>query len=119
MSERLVIFNPVAGRGRARRLWPQLAQALGAAGIEFEPAETRAPLEAMRLAEAAAGRYAAVIAAGGDGTVHETVNGLMRVPAEARPALGVLPLGSGDDYAKMLPPISPGAPRPQDRKSVV
>ena len=56
-----------------------------------------------------------MVVAGGDGTVHEVVNGLMRTPAAARPALGVLPLGSGDDYAKMLPPLSPGAPRPQWR----
>ena len=99
-------------------MWPQLVHALGAAGIAFDLAETRAPLEAMRLAEGAAGRYAAVIAAGGDGTVHEAVNGLMRVPAAVRPAFGVLPLGSGDDYAKMLPPRSPGGPRPHWRAAL-
>lgn len=118
MSSRLVIFNPAAGRGRARRLWPQVAAALAAAGVEFDLAETRAPLEGMRLAEGAAGRYAAVIAVGGDGTVHEAVNGLMRAPAGARPALGVVPLGSGDDYAKMLPPRSPGVPRPHWRAAL-
>jgi len=118
MSRLLAIVNPVAGRGRVRRLWPQAAAALAAGGIEFDLAETRAPLEAMRLAEGAAGRYAALIAVGGDGTVHEVVNGLMRAPAEARPALGVVPLGSGDDYAKMLPPLSPGAPRPDWRAAV-
>jgi len=118
LSEHLVILNPAAGRGRARRLWPRLAQALGAAGVGFDLAETRAPLEAMRLAEGAAGRCAAVIAVGGDGTVHEVVNGLMRAPAGARPALGVLPVGSGDDYAKMLPPRSPGAPRPHWRAAL-
>jgi len=41
-----------------------------------------------------------VVAAGGDGTVHEVVNGLMR--AGGRAALGVIPLGSGDDFAKLL-----------------
>jgi diacylglycerol kinase (ATP) len=118
LSDHLVILNPAAGRGRTRRLWPQLAQALGAGGIGFDVAETRAPLEAMRLAQAAAGRYAAVIAVGGDGTVHEAVNGLMRASAASRPALGVLPTGSGDDYAKMLPPLSPGAPRPHWRTAL-
>lgn len=118
MSERLVIFNPAAGRGRARRLWPQVAAALAAAGVGFDLAETRAPFDATGIAEAAAGRYAAVIVVGGDGTVHEAVNGLMRAPAGARPALGVLPLGSGDDYAKMLPPRSPGAPRPHWRAAL-
>ena len=65
----------------------EVAGALRAAGLEFDFAATRAPLDAVRLAERAAGRYAAVIAVGGDGTVHEAVNGLMRAPAEARPAL--------------------------------
>jgi len=114
----LVILNPVAGRGRARRLWRQVDAALVAAGIEFELSETREPFEAMRLAEGAAGRHAAVLAVGGDGTVHEAVNGLMRVPAAARPALGVVPVGSGDDFAKMLPPLSPGAPRPHWRAAI-
>ena len=114
----LVILNPVAGRGRARRLWRQVDAALAAAGIEIELSATREPFEAMRLAEGAAGRYATVIAVGGDGTVHEAVNGLMRVPAAARPVLGVVPVGSGDDYAKMLPPLSPGAPRPHWRAAV-
>jgi diacylglycerol kinase (ATP) len=114
----LVVFNPAAGRGRARRLWLQAAEVLAATGIEYELAETRAPNEAMRLAEGAAERCSTVIVAGGDGTVHEVVNGLMRAPAAVRPALGVLPLGSGDDYAKMLPPLSPGAARPHWRSAV-
>ncbi len=118
MSKPLVVLNPAAGRGRARRLWPQVAAALAAAGIEYVLAETRAPLEAVRLAEGAAGHHAAIIAVGGDGTVHEVVNGLMRVPAVARPALGVVPLGSGDDFAKLIALADPGAPRPQWRAAV-
>jgi len=43
-----------------------------------------------------------VIAAGGDGTVHEVVNGLMQVPPNARPRLGIVPLGSGNDFAHTL-----------------
>jgi len=39
---------------------------------------------------------------GGDGTVHEVVNGLMQVPASKRPKLGVVPLGSGNDFAHIL-----------------
>jgi len=113
VSRLLVILNPAAGRGRARRLWPQVAAALGAAGIEFDLAETRAPHDASCLAAGAADHYLAVIAVGGDGTVHEAVNGLMRVPAAARPALGVVPVGSGDDFAKMVALAGPGTPRPR------
>lgn len=101
MSRHLVILNPVAGRGRARREWPRLAQRLRAAGIAFDLAHTDAPGAGMGLAERAAREYDVVIAAGGDGTVHEVVNGLLRAGGGA--ALGVLPLGSGDDFVKMLP----------------
>ncbi len=105
MNRLLVIVNPIAGRGRARREWPRLAAALRAAGLTIEVVETRAPGDAVDIAERAALEYEAVVAAGGDGTVHEVANGLLR--ADAGTALGVLPLGSGDDFAKMLPPDGP------------
>ena len=101
MSRYLVILNPVAGRGRVRREWPGMAERLRAAGIGFDLARTDAPGAGIGLAERAAREYDAVIAAGGDGTVHEVVNGLLRAGGGA--ALGVLPLGSGDDFVKMLP----------------
>jgi len=101
LSRRLVILNPVAGRGRVRREWPRMAEALRAAGVGFDLVETKAPGEAVDIAQRAALEYDAVIAAGGDGTVHEVANGLLRAGGGA--ALGVLPLGSGDDFVKMLP----------------
>jgi len=101
LNRHLVILNPVAGRGRVRREWPRLAGALRAAGVAFDLVETKAPGEGVALAERAARGYDAVIAAGGDGTVHEVANGLLRAGGTA--AFGVLPLGSGDDFAKMLP----------------
>jgi YegS/Rv2252/BmrU family lipid kinase len=78
-----------------------MAQALRATGVGFDLVETKAPGEAVDIAQRAALEYDAVIAAGGDGTVHEVVNGLLRAGGGA--ALGVLPLGSGDDFVKMLP----------------
>ena len=101
MSRYLVILNPVAGRGRVRREWPRMAERLRAAGVQFDILETTAPGSGIGLAERAAQDYEVVIAAGGDGTVHEVVNGLLRAGGGA--ALGVLPLGSGDDFVKMLP----------------
>jgi YegS/Rv2252/BmrU family lipid kinase len=64
-------------------------------------AVTVAPGEAARLAAAAVDAEV-VLAVGGDGTVHEVVNGIMHRPAHDRPALAILPSGSGDDYARML-----------------
>ncbi|HJS38433.1 MAG TPA: acylglycerol kinase family protein, partial [Burkholderiales bacterium] len=100
MSRRLVILNPAAGRGRVRREWPHMAGRLRAAGVAFDVIETQHPGQGVELAQRASRDYAAVIAAGGDGTVHEVANGLLR--SRGRAAFGVLPLGSGDDFAKML-----------------
>ncbi len=100
-----------------------MAQRLREAGLAFEVAETRVPGEAVGLAERAAHEFDVVIAVGGDGTVHEVVNGLLRAGGAA--ALAVLPLGSGDDFAKMLPDRDPveriaqGAPRPFDAGRIV
>ncbi len=59
----------------------------------------------MELARAASGNYAAVIGVGGDGTLHEIANGLMQASGETETTpLGVIPLGNGDDFAKVLPP---------------
>jgi YegS/Rv2252/BmrU family lipid kinase len=70
---------------------------------EFRP--TTEPGQATALAEQATREgFATVVAAGGDGTVHEVANGILRAGSGA--ALGVLPLGSGNDYARMI-----GVPR--------
>ena len=105
MPSILVIYNPIAGRGRVKKYWPEVQQGLIDAGIEFDVAATSAPLEAVTLAEKAATKYSTVIAIGGDGTIHEVVNGLLRASSEGETiALGVVPLGNGDDFAKMIPP---------------
>lgn len=120
MKRVLVIVNPAAGRGRAQRLWPAAARALRAAGVDFEVATTRAAHEAIALAERGARDCAAVIAAGGDGTVHEVANGLLRAAeGGGAAALGVLPLGSGDDFAKLIPPQAAVGGRAQDWAAAV
>ena len=82
MPSILVIYNPIAGRGRVKKHWPQVHQALIDAGIEFDVTATSAPLDAVKLAEQATTKYSTVIAVGGDGTIHEVVNGLMRASSE-------------------------------------
>ena len=108
MSRHLIIYNPIAGRGRVIKHWPEVEQALIEAGVEFDVVATAAPLEAVSLAEKAHTKYSAVIAVGGDGTVHEVVNGLLRASSEGETIpLGVIPLGNGDDFAKVIPPETP------------
>jgi len=116
----LVIVNPAAGRGRAQRLWPAAERALRDAGVAFDVATTRAATQAVALAERGAREYAAVVAAGGDGTVHEVANGLLRAAETgAQAALGVLPLGSGDDFAKLIPPQAAVGGRSHDWPAAV
>jgi diacylglycerol kinase (ATP) len=105
MAPILVIYNPVAGRGRVIGLWPRIQSALKKAGVTFDAVATKAPREATSIASSAVGKYAAVVAIGGDGTISEIVNGLMQATREQEtPPLGIVPLGNGDDFAKVLPP---------------
>src|SRR5438552_13030888 len=99
-----VIFNAAAGRGRASQRIESLRRQLGP---RAEFLSTRAPAHGEELAfEAATKGFAIVAAAGGDGTVHEVANGLLRA---ARPevALAVFPIGSANDYAHSLG-LAPG-----------
>jgi YegS/Rv2252/BmrU family lipid kinase len=95
----LLIVNPNANLGRAWRAATDLRPIVE----EFGGADwtgTVYPTHAVELArQAALDGYNLVIAAGGDGTVHEVINGLMQVPIEQRPKLGIAPLGSGNDFA--------------------
>jgi YegS/Rv2252/BmrU family lipid kinase len=97
-----LIINPNADLGRAWR-W---AADLRPVADEFGGADwtgTVYPTHATELArQAAEDGYDLVIAVGGDGTAHEVINGLMRVPAEQRPRLGVVPMGTGNDFAHSI-----------------
>ncbi len=69
----------------------------------MQAARTAEPGDAVDLAAKAAGADAQVVVAiGGDGTVHEVLNGLMTVERARRPPLGVVPAGTGNDYAQEL-----------------
>jgi len=93
-----VIFNPTAGARRRRRVERVLA-ALDALGAEAELLETRAAGDAENLAQRAARNgFDALVAAGGDGTVNEVVNGL----GDAEIPLGIVPLGTANVLAAEL-----------------
>lgn len=100
MTQRaLVVVNPAANHGEAGRLTPTIDRLL--ASLPHDLVLTPAPLRAAELVAQARG-YDLVVAAGGDGTVHEVLNGVMSHPEDRRPALGVLPIGTGNDYARAL-----------------
>jgi diacylglycerol kinase family enzyme len=95
-------------------MFPQVEQALRAAGMAPEVASTHATLHAVQLAwDAPSQGYERIIAVGGDGIVHEVLNGLLRASNEGETiALGIIPLGTGNDFIKSLPPaLNPGQTR--------
>jgi diacylglycerol kinase family enzyme len=94
-----IIFNPTSGRQRAGRRLEQLRRNWGARAV-FRP--TQGPGHAEELARQAAQEgFSVVAAAGGDGTVHEVANGLLRAGRDDT-AFAVVPIGSANDYAHSL-----------------
>lgn len=93
-----VIFNPVANHGQSSKLIKKIEE-LGNNHGQIEVVTTQHPGHGTELAKAALDDGVDVIAAaGGDGTIHELVNGMME---DSRPAaaLGLIPIGSGNDFA--------------------
>lgn len=99
-----IILNPNAGQGHGAKVQPEIERHLHALNIPFDLIQTTAPHQADRLAaQAVAEGYTRVVAAGGDGTANEVVNGLMAARTDGHsPVLGILPIGSGNDLAFAL-----------------
>lgn len=104
LGRTLVIANPAAHSGRGSeaadfvgrflRSYSSLARAV-------DLVRTQAPGDGTSLASSAR-EVDTVIALGGDGIIHEVVNGLMDIPRTHRPRLGIVPMGSGNDFARTL-----------------
>jgi diacylglycerol kinase (ATP) len=95
----VVVANPTAGRGKAGKLIGRADRILHELRVDHEVQVSESAEDLERAARGAAEGGAAVVAAlGGDGTVSAAVNGLLGAGA----ALGVLPAGTGDDFAKAI-----------------
>lgn len=98
------ICNPVSQNGAAKvaaeRVGAAFDKAIGRHAYDIFT--TQSSNHAVEIAENLPAKYNAIIAVGGDGLVNEVVNGLMRIDKPRRPALGVIPFGSGNDYASTL-----------------
>ncbi len=105
-----IILNPMADMGNAWKVANDLRPMISEYG-NADWSGTVYPTHATEIARQAGEQgYERVIAMGGDGTVHEIVNGIMQVPPERRPVLGVVPVGSGNDFAHAI-----GIPLQSDR----
>lgn len=103
MPRYLFILNPWAGRGTGAKVIQRVMQAATDQGLDYHVMLTSRPRHAVEIAREAAGSYDRVVAVGGDGTVHEVVNGLLAASNEASTMpLGIVPIGSGDDFANHL-----------------
>lgn len=98
-SRMLLIVNPEARHGETGPLVPVIEQLLQSA--EYDLTLTTHMGHAAELAREAQG-YDLLVAVGGDGTVHEVLNGIMARPEGDRPALGLIPTGSGNDTRRTL-----------------
>jgi diacylglycerol kinase (ATP) len=103
-----LILNPTANHGHSMQRAADLRSLLSNRHADWSGTEY--PGHATELTRLAGENgYDLVVAVGGDGTVHEVVNGLMQVPEAIRPALGIVPVGSGNDFAHILGiPADPG-----------
>lgn len=104
------IVNETSGRGRAATVWRRLRRSLIAEGVAFRAWSTRQPGEATELARLASregGAFQKLVVVGGDGTVNEVLNGISDFE---HLALGVVPIGSGNDFVRGL-----GLPRLPER----
>ncbi len=96
----LVIANPTSRRGKAAEQFPLIEKRLREYALDFDLVPTQKAGHAIQLAaQAATDGYDVVIAAGGDGTINEVVNGLMlaRKSGNHQPALGIISIGTGND----------------------
>lgn len=94
-----LFINPAAGRGRARHLAASICSLLAESGIACEEIHSNAvgDLEYKVFAAVSAGADRIIIA-GGDGSIHEAINGILC--SASTTAFGVIPVGTGNDFAK-------------------
>ena len=98
-----IILNPYSNRWGAGKKAPEVQRILTGLGYDFDLVQTEGPGHGVELArEAVAQGFDPVVAAGGDGAISEVVNGMVGEQDRAGATLGVIPLGSANDYAYQL-----------------
>ncbi|MBM4186853.1 MAG: diacylglycerol kinase family lipid kinase [Gemmatimonadetes bacterium] len=95
-----ILLNPASGNGAAVRQWRRIEPLAREWFPDLAVHRSGGPGELTALAERLAPHGGILLAAGGDGTSHEVINGVMRAGERATAAVGWLPLGSGNDLAR-------------------
>lgn len=102
MSDYCLIVNPIAGRGAAKKILPEIEALLKSMDLNYDVVLTEYRGHGIKLAEEAGSNgYRTVVAVGGDGTVNEVINGLMQAANAGKLTsdLAVLPVGRGNDFS--------------------
>ena len=102
MKRLLYIYNPAAGRKTAKNNLSGALEVFARQGYEItvHPTQERGDATATVIRQGA--QYDRVVCCGGDGTLNETVQGLLTLPAEQRPVLGYIPAGTTNDFSRTL-----------------
>ena len=102
MKRLLFIYNPNAGRQKVKTHLSAILDVFAAEGYLITVYPTKGQHDATNATAALAAGYDRLVCCGGDGTLNETVTGLMRIPEHLRPVLGYIPTGSTNDFARNL-----------------
>jgi YegS/Rv2252/BmrU family lipid kinase len=95
-----VILNPTAGKGKAAKQYPKIDSFFRKSGLEYEIYLTKGVGDALNTArDFPIGANDVTVAAGGDGTCNEVVNGLLSRRSSTPPVFGILPIGRGNDFS--------------------
>lgn len=124
MKKLLYIYNPAAGRKSAKINLSDALEVFTRQGYEITVRPTQARGDAAAAAREQGPDFDRVVCCGGDGTLNETVRGVLELPRERRPVLGYIPAGTTNDFSRTLelPRTLPelaeaagaGTPRPID-----
>ena len=96
----LLVINPVSRMGKGLRIALWTVARLVVRRVDFDAVVTKTPGHAERIVAEYKGHIDVVVAIGGDGTIQEVINGIMR--RENRPALAVVPAGRGNDFCSLV-----------------
>lgn len=102
MKRLLLIYNSSAGRQRAKTMLPDILDISAREGYMTTVIPTQSRGDASRAASALGAGFDRVVCCGGDGTLNETVSGLMMVPEDLRPVLGYIPTGTTNDFSRNI-----------------
>lgn len=104
MKKLLFVYNPNAGKGSIRKSLSEVVEILSTGGYSIEIFPTEKQGDATEIARKKASDFDILVCSGGDGTLNETINGLMELRREGGhlPVLGYIPSGTMNDFATSL-----------------